>query len=85
MASLDHLLAAAPDPGAAGTRLEQLREDSETRRALEALAPESLRAVVNLISVSRFLFHFICRQPAAMAIIGTGTPIVAPAHRVTDP
>jgi glutamate-ammonia-ligase adenylyltransferase len=81
MASLDHLLAAAPDPAAAGARLEQLREDAVSRRELDSLAPESLRTVVNLISVSRFLFHFICRQPAAMAVIGTGTPVVLPAHR----
>jgi len=85
MAAVDQLLAAAPDPRAAGDRLEQLREDGEARRILDALAPESLRAVINLISISRFLFHFICRQPAAMAIIGSGTPILPPAHRVIDP
>ena len=84
MLSVDQLLAAAPDPRAAGARLEQLREDREARRLLDTLAPESLRAVVNLISLSRFLFHFICRQPAAMAVIGTGAPIVPPPCRVVD-
>ena len=84
MASLDLLLAAAPDPAAAGARLEQLREDAGARRELDSLAPESLRTVVNLISVSRFLFHFICRQPAAMAVIGTGSPVLPPAHRAVN-
>ena len=85
MASVHQLLAAAPDPRAAGDRLEQLREDAEARRILDSLAPESLRAVVNLISISRFLFHFVCRHPAAMTIIGSGAPILPPAPRVIDP
>lgn len=85
MASLDHLLEAAPDPSAAVARLEQLREDPEARRLLDTMAPESLRALVNVISVSRFLFHFICRQPTAMAVIGAGAPVMPPDSGKLDP
>ncbi|MBI1733369.1 MAG: hypothetical protein HYR49_11475 [Gammaproteobacteria bacterium] len=74
MASLDHLIAAAPDPGAAAARLDQLREDPEARRRLDALAPQSLRLAVNLVGLSRFLFHFLLRQPDALALIGQAAP-----------
>jgi glutamate-ammonia-ligase adenylyltransferase len=76
MASLDQLIAAAPDPAAAAARLEQFREDPEARGLLEKLAPERLRLAIRLIGFSRFLFHFLLRHPDALAHIGGGTPVL---------
>ena len=84
MTALDNLLDAAPDPKAAVARLEQLRADPEARRLMDNMAPDSLRALISLISVSRFLFHFLCRQPAAMTVIGTGVPILPVVGANTD-
>ncbi len=85
MASLDSLLEAAPDPKAAAARLAQLREDPEARRLVDGMAQDPLRTLISLVSVSRFLFHFLCRHPDAMAVIGAGTPTLLPAGAQVDP
>lgn len=74
MASLDELLRAGPDPETGAARLEQLREDGAARSHMDALAPRELRLLVSLVSVSRFLFHFLRRHPEAMTLIGAAAP-----------
>jgi glutamate-ammonia-ligase adenylyltransferase len=78
MSALEHLLAAAPDPEAGATRLEDLREDADARRYMDALGPAALRALVDVVSLSRFLFHFLRRRPDAMTVIGGPAPVTAP-------
>lgn len=84
MALVDELLRAAPDPESGAARLEQLREDAGTRDRMDALAPRELRLLVSLVSLSRFLFHFLRRHPDAMTVIGAMTPVVPPAGAAVD-
>ena len=76
-ADFDKCIAAAPDPEKAANRLARLREEAATRTILDTLPDELAQDLVNLITVSRFLFHFLCRFPDEVALIGRPSEIDA--------
>jgi len=62
----DKLIKLSADPVTAENRFERLLED-ETIRDTISCSPESVvRDVLGIISISRFLFHFLCRHPTAI-------------------
>jgi len=68
--SFSKLIALAADPDAAANRLERMLEDTRVRKAVEPLAEAEAGGLINLISISSFLYHFICRHPEAIQCIG---------------
>lgn len=51
-----------------------MREDASLRRELDTLDPERLRELVAVVSISNFLFHFLCRHPETLRD-GGGDPV----------
>jgi glutamate-ammonia-ligase adenylyltransferase len=67
---LDACIAAAADPESAGNRIADMRQDAELRHVIDRLPDVILRDLIHLISFSRFLFHFICRHPESLSLLG---------------
>jgi glutamate-ammonia-ligase adenylyltransferase len=51
------------DPVAAENRFERLLEDQTIRNFISSCPEQVVRDILASISISRFLFHFLCRQP----------------------
>ena len=64
------LIGMSADPAMAENRLEHMLEDAATKRNIESIPESSVPAFLNLISFSRFLYHFMCRHPDAIQNIG---------------
>lgn len=83
--NFDKHIAASPDPEVAANRLTWMREDAAIRALLDSLPSGITQDFVNLIVISRFLFHFLCRRPGAIALIGQTSDIGnAAADQITD-
>jgi glutamate-ammonia-ligase adenylyltransferase len=67
---LDKLIQASPDPQTTALRMERLSEDREIRHRVAHLPADLHKDFTSLISVSKFLFHFMCRHPDAIALLG---------------
>ncbi len=65
----DHIRASA-DPEAAANRLEGMLEDAALRERFNTLTDDVRKDLIHLISISRFLYHFICRHPDSLEAIG---------------
>jgi len=68
--NLDSLIEASPDPQTTAFRLERLFEDPGILKSIERLPQELFARLVTIISISKFLFHFICRHPDAIDLLG---------------
>jgi len=75
MATLDRCIELAPDPEAAAHRLAELRAEPDLRRRVDELDGDRLRGLVAVVSLSRFLYHFLLRHPEVIA--ETGLPPAA--------
>ena len=83
--NFDKYIAVSPDPEMAANRLAWMREDASIRSKLDVLPQEAGQDFVNLITISRFLFHFLCRHPDAITLIGQSSDISdASVEGVTD-
>ena len=67
----DSLVQAAPDPQTAALRLERMLEDGSRRKKLMGLPGDILRDFLAIISISNFLFHYMCRHPETIDLLGT--------------
>ncbi len=63
MSRIDEIIAKSPDPRAAALRWEDMQGDADLRRRLSSLEPKHLRDVIVIISISEFLYHWLCRHP----------------------
>ncbi len=54
------------DPVAAANRFERLMEDATLREAINSCPENEIQHILGIISISRFLFHFLCRHPDAL-------------------
>lgn len=68
--ALDDHIRASADPDAAANRLEGMLEDASLRERFEALSDDVQKDLIHLISISRFLYHFIRRYPESLDGIG---------------
>lgn len=66
----DRFIEAAPDPQVAATRLERLCETPGMEQRINRLDETLQKDLVNIISLSDFLFHFIIRHPDTVGLIG---------------
>jgi len=67
---IESLIKQSPDPQSTELRLQRLNEDAEIRKILVALPPPLLKDLISIISISNFLFLFLCRHPQAITLIG---------------
>lgn len=68
--ALDDHIRASADPDAAANRLEGMLEDASLREHFDGLSDNAQKDLIHLISISRFLYHFICRYPDSLDGIG---------------
>ena len=81
----DKYIGASPDAEMATNRLAWMRDDASVRAAVDQLPGGIMQDFINLITVSRFLFHFLCRHPEAIALLGQTADVSdAAAERVAD-
>ena len=66
----DRFVEAAPDPQVAATRLDRLCETPGVEKRVNRLNEVLQKDLINIISISNFLFHFIIRHPDAIGLIG---------------
>ncbi|MFQ5660509.1 MAG: hypothetical protein ACE5GZ_08780 [Gammaproteobacteria bacterium] len=82
---LEQLIRSSPAPQAAAMRLERLCADRKTQQGLSALDTPLLKDLVSIIAISNFLFHFICRHPYAISLIGQiSSPEESQVEAITD-
>ena len=55
-----------PDPGAANIRMERLLRLDNIQQRLESLTETPLADFINMVSVSHFLYRYLCRDPEAI-------------------
>ena len=67
---LDQLIESSADPQATALRIERMYEDAEIRKRIESLHTSLLADLVSIISISNFMFHFLCRRPPALSFLG---------------
>lgn len=70
LSDFDNLIEASPDPQTTAFRFERLFEDRDILKSIEKLPQELLAGFITIISISKFLFHFICRHPDAIDLLG---------------
>lgn len=68
--NFSQLIALSADPEAAANRFDRMIEDAEVVKEIALLSTDHARDFFNIISVSSFLFHFMCRHPRTIQNIG---------------
>ena len=68
------LLEQSPAPEKATRRLEQLLSEDIILRHLKNSTADKVLALIHIISISDFLYRFLCRQPESIAMIGVSKP-----------
>jgi [glutamine synthetase] adenylyltransferase / [glutamine synthetase]-adenylyl-L-tyrosine phosphorylase len=66
----DSLLAKSPDPEITGIRLQHLLEDECASKTINTLSTDLLTDFFTIIGTSNFLYHFLCRHPEMLSLLG---------------
>ncbi len=66
----DYWLEKSPDPETTALRLQRICEDAFSRKAVESLAIPLFNDLLTIIGTSDFLFHFLCRHPENIKLLG---------------
>ena len=81
----DALLKESPDPDIGEDRLQRLLEDSTARRHLDKLPDEDVPCFLNLITISNFIYRYLCRHPEIIATLyGAQTLDISELDSITD-
>jgi len=78
------LLDQSPNPGLAELRLERLLQEDSVRQYLQENPIELVRVFIHIIAVSNFLFHYLCRQPEVINLIGSEQSELSNIDKVTN-
>ena len=78
-----HLIERAPDPVLAALRLDQLLEHAAVSDFMQN-NPQEAETFVHIISLSNFLFRYLCRCPESIELIGAHNARVSDLDRVTE-
>ncbi len=65
------LLDQSPNPELASLRLERLLQEDAVGNVLREKPAEFTQVFIHIIAVSNFLFHYLCREPEAIHLIGS--------------
>lgn len=66
-----HLLEQSPNPVLAALRLEQLIKQQAVSCFMQEQPEQWQHVFIHIISISNFLFHYLCRQPEVINLIGS--------------
>jgi len=78
------LLDQSPNSELATLRLERLLQEDSVRQYLHESSTEWGRVFVHIITVSNFLFHYLCRKPETINLIGVEQNELSNIEKVTD-
>ncbi|MEE9551878.1 MAG: hypothetical protein V3V89_02430, partial [Gammaproteobacteria bacterium] len=83
-AKLDFLLDQSPDPATATLRLEHLQQEKILSRYINEMSEDTLTGFIHLISISNFLYHFLCREPESIIWLDRESQNTADIGKITD-
>lgn len=78
------LLDQSPNPELASLRLERLLQEDVVDNVLREKPAEFIQVFINIIAVSNFLFHYLCREPEAIYLIGSEQSELIHIEKVSD-
>ncbi len=78
------LLDQSPNSELATLRLERLLQEDSVRQYLHESSTEWGQVFVHIITVSNFLFHYLCREPEAIRLIGSEQSELVHITKVSD-
>ena len=78
------LLDQSPNPELASLRLERLLQENSVCDVLSEKPLEFTRVLVHIIALSNFLFHYLCREPEAIYLIGSENSELINIEKVAD-
>jgi len=78
------LLDQSPNPELASLRLERLLQDDAVGNVLSEKPADFNRVFIHIIAVSNFLFHYLCREPDAIQLIGSDKSELLKIEKVSD-
>jgi len=78
------LLNQSPDPELASLRLERLLQEAAVGNVLREKPAEFTQVFIHIITVSNFLFHYLCREPEAIHLIGSEQSELVHITKVSD-
>ncbi len=68
---LDNIIEQTADPDATSNRLHSLLENEQFSRTFDSFSNDQKSGLIQIIGISRFLFHFLLRYPDAVSLIGS--------------
>ena len=78
------LLDQSPNPELASLRLERLLQEDAVGNVLRNKPDEFTQVFIHIIAVSNFLFHYLCREPEAIQLIGSEQSELIHIAKVSD-
>jgi len=78
------LLDQSPNPAIAKLRFERLLKEDAVCNFLQENSTDSVRIFIHVIAVSNFLFHYLCREPEAVSLIGSQQNELSNVEEVSD-
>ena len=69
MNRINQLIQSCPDPVAAQLRMERLLQLDGIQQRLESLTEPRLADFIHMMSVSHFLYRYLCREPEAIGFL----------------
>ena len=78
------LLEQSPNPELAELRLGRLFQEEKIRQYLQENPVELARVFIHIVTISNFLFHYLCRQPEVINLIGSEQSELSNIDKVTD-
>lgn len=79
------LLDRSPDPAVTTLRLERLLEEPSISRFIRDSESHLVQIFINIIGISKFLFHYLCRHPQAINLLGSRKNQLDQIEAITDP
>lgn len=81
---VETLLKESPNSEVAALRLERLIKEDGVAVFLDNQATEWIRIFIHIITVSNFLFRYLCREPEAINLIGCEQSQLSDIAKITD-
>ncbi|MCG8379614.1 MAG: hypothetical protein MI865_09095, partial [Proteobacteria bacterium] len=68
---LDQLIEQTAEPDVTSNRLQTLLDNEQAARIINSFTDEKKAGLIKIIGVSRFLYHFLNKDPDSLQLIGT--------------
>ena len=78
------ILSQSPNPELVSLRLERLLHEDAVSEFSHKSPPELVSVFIHIIAVSNFLFHYLCREPETITVIGSDKSELSHIDKVPD-